>query len=397
MMIILILFYVLAPAGVIWLCRKFPFLGKIGPILLLYILGVIVGNIGVIPENALSLQNTMTSGLIPIAIPMMLFTLNFRKFSIKKSVLTLICGCVSVAIMVVIGFLLLRNHLGPDGWKIGGMLAGVETGGTPNMAALQLAFRVPTETYVILTTYDMIVCFLYLVFLMSYGIKFFRRILPRTGITATAIAAEKDDTEKKLKELDPYVGIFKWKNMKHILVGFLFSLVILAISFAVAAFAGGGFSRSLGEIMNGSSFMVVLILCLTTLGIAASFLPRVQKLEKSYDGGMYLVYIFSIVIASMADLRRIDFSGGLYLLLFVVIVVFGSLIVQTLLSKLMRIDADTMVISSVSLINSPPFVPMIAASMKNKDAIIPGIAVGIVGYAVGNYLGLAVAQLLRIL
>jgi Protein of unknown function (DUF819). len=42
-------------------------------------------------------------------------------------------------------------------------------------------------------------------------------------------------------------------------------------------------------------------------------------------------------------------------------------------------------------------VPMIAAAMKNKDAIIPGIAVGIVGYAVGNYLGLIISQLLKIL
>jgi len=350
-----------------------------------------------IPEGARSLQSTLTSGLVPVAIPMMLFTLNFRKFSIKKSVLTLICGCVSVAVTVILGFLLLKNHLGPDGWKIGGMLTAVETGGTPNMAAMQLMLGVPEETYVLLTTYDMIVCFFYFVFLMSVGIKFFRRILPKTGITATGIAASKDETQKQLKELDPYIGIFKWKNMKHVLTGLLLSVAILGISFAIAALAGGGFSRSLGEIMNAGSFMVILILSLTTLGIAASFLPRVQKLEKSYDGGMYLVYIFSLVIASMADLRRIDFEGGLYMLLFVVIVVFGSIIIQTLLSKLLRIDADTMVISSVSLINSPPFVPMIAAAMKNKDAIIPGIAVGIVGYAVGNYLGLIISQLLKIL
>ena len=396
-MALLILFYILAPAGVIWLCRKVPFLEKIGPVLILYVVGVIVGNTGLIPESAMSLQNTLTSATIPIAIPMMLFTLNFRKFQIRKSMLTLICGCVSVAAMVIIGYLILKDNLGPDGWKVGGMLAGVETGGTPNMAALQLALKAPNETYVLLTTYDMIVCFLYLVFLMSVGIRFFRRILSRTGITATGIAAAKEKADGVAKTPDPYIGIFRWRNMRQILWGLLLSLIILVISFTIAALVGGGFSKGLGEIMNGNSFMVILILSLSTLSIAASFLPGVQKLEKSYDGGMYLVYIFSIVIASMADLSRIDLQGGLYMLLFLAMTVFGSLALQALLSKLFRIDADTMVISSVSLVNSPPFVPMIAASMKNRDAIIPGIAVGIVGYAVGNYLGIAIAGLLKIL
>lgn len=394
---LLILFYLLAPAGVIWLCRRVKFLNSIGPILILYVVGLIAGNLPIMPEGAFGLQNSLSSGIVPLAIPMMLFTLNFKKFPIKNSVLTLICGVVAVSIMVVLGFLLLRDHLGPDAYKIGGMITGLETGGTPNMASLQLMLGAPVETYIMLNTYDMIVCFTYLIFLMSVGIKFFRRILPNTGITATGIATEKAEIEKAKSEADSYVGIFKWKNMRQVLAGLGLSVVVLGISFAVAAMAGGGFSRSFGEIMNGSNFMVLLILTLTTLGIAASFIPGVRKLEKSYDGGMYLVYIFSLVIASMADLTKLDFGAGLYLMLFSAIVVYGSLILQTLMSKLLKIDADTMVISSVSLINSPPFVPMIAASMKNKDAIIPGIAVGIVGYAVGNYLGLLIAGLLKIL
>ena len=43
--IILILIFCLAPAFVLWLCKKIPFFGKIGPILILYILGVIIGTL----------------------------------------------------------------------------------------------------------------------------------------------------------------------------------------------------------------------------------------------------------------------------------------------------------------------------------------------------------------
>ena len=43
--ILITLFFLLAPAGVLRLCRQFPTLGKIGPVLILYLLGILVGNL----------------------------------------------------------------------------------------------------------------------------------------------------------------------------------------------------------------------------------------------------------------------------------------------------------------------------------------------------------------
>ena len=64
---------------------------------------------------------------------------------------------------------------------------------------------------------------------------------------------------------------------------------------------------------------------------------------------------------------------------------------------LLIVDAYSMVISSVAFINSPPFVPMAAAAMRNKDVIVTGLGAGIVGYAVGNHLGVLMAQLLSLI
>ena len=60
----------------------------------------------------------------------------------------------------------------------------------------------------------------------------------------------------------------------------------------------------------------------------------------------------------------------------------------------MRVDADSMVISSVAFINSPPFVPMVAAAMRNREVVVTGLAAGIVGYALGNHLGVLMAHIL---
>jgi uncharacterized membrane protein len=48
----------------------------------------------------------------------------------------------------------------------------------------------------------------------------------------------------------------------------------------------------------------------------------------------------------------------------------------------------------VALINSPPFVPMVAALLDNKDLIILGITIGLLGYMIGNYMGLGIFYLL---
>ena len=114
----------------------------------------------------------------------------------------------------------------------------------------------------------------------------------------------------------------------------------------------------------------------------------------SYDAGMYLVYVFSIVVASMANLSNLNLTGGFYLLLYIAFVVFCSLAVQLVLAKIMKLDADTVLISSVSLVNSPPFVPLVATAMKNRGVIITGLTVGLVGYALGNYLGFLLALIL---
>ena len=182
----------------------------------------------------------------------------------------------------------------------------------------------------------------------------------------------------------PYSGIFTRKHFIKTLDALCLAILIIGVGMGVSLLISG-------KVDN----MLILILTMTTLSIAASFLPFVRKMEKSYDAGMYLVLIFSLVVATMVDVTAIDYRAGANIIAYIAFVIFCSLVLSIILSKIFKIDSDTMVITSVALINSPLFVPMIADSMKNKKVIITGIAVGVIGYAVGNYLGIIVSQLLK--
>ena len=73
----------------------------------------------------------------------------------------------------------------------------------------------------------------------------------------------------------------------------------------------------------------------------------------------------------------------------------GSLFFQVLFSRLFKIDTDTTIIASAAFIFSAPFVLTVANALWNKEIILSGITIGIIGYATGNFLGITLAYLLK--
>ena len=376
--ILMVLFFLTVPAGVMWLCRRVQVLGKIGPVLILYLIGILVGNI-FHPPGMAQIQDILSSAMVPLAIPLMLFACRFRRSETRSQLLALLSGLLAVTVAVVAGYFLFGKRM-EDGAQVGGMLTGVYTGGTINLASLKVMLGVPEETFILLNSFDMAVSFLYLTFLLAVGIRLFRRLLPvETG--GPDGAPEENGTQER-----PYRALLTREGRRD-------ALILLGIDALII-----GISAGLGLLAGDNAFMTVLILSLTTLGIAASFWKPVRSRgQQGYDIGMYFIYVFSVVVASMADFRTLSIGGSLLMFVYLAFVIFGSLLLQVLLAKLLRIDADTMTVSSVAYICSPPFVPMMSAAMKNRRVLAGGLAVGVVGYAAGNYLGFLMAQLLGLL
>lgn len=362
--------FLLAPAGVKLVCSKVKIFGKIGPVLLLYALGILLGNLWK-PDGLQTVQNLLSNATVPVAIPLMLMSCTYGRTGTKDSAAALLTGVISVVAVVFAGFFIFGKDI-EGGEKVGALLTGVYTGGTINLAALKTMLDVPEETFILLNSYDMIISFIYLSFLLAIGIKLFRRILPHAS--SEVLVPEQKKT-----------GAGEAQSGKDILKVIGITILIVALSAGLAMLAGDEW------------FMVVLILSLTTFGIAASFIPGLRARSAGYDIGMYLIYVFSIVVASMADLSGFNAAGGLPLLGYLTFVIFASLALQVILAKIFRIDADTVTVASVSLICSPPFVPMMSAAMKNRSVLAAGLAIGVIGYAVGNYLGFAIYRLLLLL
>ena len=377
----LIILFVITPVVVIYLEGKFSILKKIGAVLICYGVGLIVGNMGVLPDGAEKYQNMLTDITIPLSLPLILFSVDVRSwFKMARSAfLALITGLISVLLIIIIGYFIFRNDI-ENIWQVAGMLVGVYTGGTPNMAAMKTALNVSQELYIMTHTYDLTLGAIYLVFILSIGQKVFLWFLPpfKPVKNEDTTVAEMNMEE----EFESYDGMLKKKTLFPLIGAFGISVAILGVSYGISLLLPKEYQTA------------VVILLITTFGIAFSFVPKIKAIKKTFQLGMYLILIFCLTVASMADISKLS-NISFSLFYYVALAVYGSHIIHIALARIFKIDADTVIISTSALICSPPFVPVVAGALKNRQVILTGLVVGIAGYAVGNYLGVIVAYLLK--
>ncbi|MBN2349626.1 MAG: DUF819 family protein [Bacteroidales bacterium] len=413
--ILLICVYILSPVLIIYITGKNKIANRIGAIIIAYIFGLILGNAGLIPsasENMFQLmqsqpslkikelldlqaqgvlssndiyffkirklQDIFTTITIPLAIPLLLFSLNIRDWfrMAGKTMLSLILGLISVITVVSIGFLVFNTKI-YDLWKISGMLIGLYTGGTPNLASLKMMLNVDANTYILTHTYDTVIGVFYLFFLIAAG----KRVLGKFLLPYPRKNMDIKNNHVSFTE-NAYKGIFKKKY---------FIPLLGALGISTLIFGAGGV---LSLFVSQNSVMAVVILTITTLSILFSLVPKINRIEKTFELGIYFILVFSVVVASMADVSRLA-NISLHLFSYITFAVFGSLVLHILLSKLFKVDGDTVMVTSTALICSPPFVPVVAGALGNKEVVVSGLTVGIIGYAIGNYVGLILAYFLQ--
>ncbi len=374
---ILIITYLLSPALILYLCQQHKWMDNVGAVLWAYLLGLAIGNFDLLPDNAAKAQDLITLLTVTLSIPLMLFSSNIRdwKTMAGSAIKSLLAGVFAVILAILLGFVVLQNSGIEAPEKIGGMLVGVYTGGTPNLAALKLMLDVDNDTYLTLHTYDMLVSFVFLVFMITVGQRVLGLILPKKIEFGT-----KDNKHESAES--------RTFTTKEKLRSVAFSLLIATIIFGIAG--------ALSLLFDQSHQMVIVILTITTLGIAASFNRKINRTPLSFDTGMYLILIFSVVVASMVDIQSFitEPPRVFYYILFAV---FVSLILHVLISRLFKVDVDTTIVVSTSLICSPAFVPFVATAIKNKKVILGGITAGLIGFVIGNYLGFAISKLLTLI
>lgn len=379
----------LIPIAIIILCQRAPIFDKLGVVVLSFGLGIGIAatvDLSSLFDSTLvkSAQLNISEISIAIALPLLLFSINIKSAlamagdTLKGMGLALF----SVILISTIGAVLFKEQVN-DVWQVAGMSVGAYTGGGPNMAAIKTAIDGKESIFLTMVTYDILFSAMFLLFVISVGKRVFSRFLPAYQSKEVTDEQEFSHMNHMSDETaNSYKTILSTGTAGQTLLALLCSGLVVGAALGLAA------------IVPESYKSTVTIIGITSLGLAASFIPQVRSLANSFQLGMYLILVFCFTMGTMTNtsiFTELDVSLASYISFILV----GSLLLQALLCKLFKIDTDTFLITSSAAIMSVPFIPVIAGALKNREILLPGFAAAIIGYALGNYLGIIVANVSR--
>ena len=351
--------------------HKIPLSDFFSPIVLCYATGILLSILNKERDNLFfNVASWISQISILVAIPLLLYgSSSIKQISgYKRLGLSFFFASVSSAISCFSVAWWFKNDIISFA-QVGSMLTGLYTGGTPNMQAIGFALKGDPKLIVQLTAADALVGGSYLVLLTSIVPVITSYVLPRFKKPVIHDEVISTSTQIKMERWDYFILIFFTLLWLSVLLGLLYA----------------------GDLLENTAIILFFI---TGISIVLSFFKFIAKRSyTSFTMGEYLLLVFALSLSiqgKWSDITR----GSNLIFIITAVSMYGSIGLHLILSKLFGIDRDTFLISSTAAIYGPPFVSQIATVIKNKYLLMPGILVGLLGYAIGNYIGLAVYYLL---
>ncbi|WP_131006225.1 DUF819 domain-containing protein [Clostridioides difficile] len=359
---------------------KWKVFDVINPMLLIYLGSAILGSFGLFAQNedVGTYQNIITVNFLPLMLVFLLIQCDLRKILKMgpKILLSFFCATFTFMLGFVIAFIIFKNSMGADSWKILGAASGSWIGGSSNMIAAANALGVAEEglSYAILMgsigyTVWMSVC------LMS--VKFGPKFNKWTKCDTSFI----DEVTSKLEK----------ENKDNTAPTFVELMILLSVGFGVASFA-----QIVSKILPTSGILnetMWVVLVASTVSILLG-MTKISKLKGSTLVGNVFMYLLLAATGSKANFFRLS-EAPVYIM-FGLVVVLVHAISFIGLAKLFKLDLFTCEVGSIANIGGVTTAPMIAG-VHNPVLIPVGVLIGLLGNIIGTYCALMVTQILHML
>ena len=343
-------------------------------IIWIFITPIFLSNLNVIPRSS-PVYTTFRSFAVPMFIVLMLLDINIRETMrvAWRGAAVMTMGSVGIVIGCVVAFFFFRGALPADSWSGFGALAGSWIGGTGNLAAVAESLDTPESMVGIVVIVDNFVYLAYFPLILTCK-RWAGSFNRWTGVSQAEIDHITDavaGVEKKTHEVH-------FKDLVT-LVGFAFTAILIANVVA-------GFLPELRPVLTVRTWAILLV---TTIGIGLSG-TSLKKVPGTEPLAMTLVYIYMTMIGAQADLTQLGGAQWFLVAGFLAIAIHLGFVI--LGAKLFRMDVSMAAVSSVSAVGGAASAP-VAAGYHREELVPISIMLALIGYALGNYLGVATAYL----
>ncbi|RAP27519.1 hypothetical protein DID78_06110 [Candidatus Marinamargulisbacteria bacterium SCGC AG-343-D04] len=344
-----------------------PWGKALGATLLCVIGGMILGNLPVTPSSDSS-YDFIYSTITYLAIVWLLLGVNLASIIKhgKQLIGLFLMACICTILGAILSYLLFQKHLPDLAAPLAGVLTGTYTGGSLNFVGVAQAISFPASQFTAAAAADNIVTAVWIALSL---------VLPRwIGSYYTTTSTQTSDAS-----LTKYPSL----GVTHS-ISMIDCCLLLSVGFAV---------------LEISQYLAVLlplpkVIWITTLSLILAQIPLFHRIKGSFLMGMLGLHLFFVVIGIHSRFSAI-LEDGMGIFVFTCIVVMIHAILFLIIGKLMKRDLPSILVASQAAIGGPSTAMGLAMTKEWHHLAVPGLLVGLAGYAIGNYSGIMVFHLLE--
>jgi uncharacterized membrane protein len=359
-----------ATATAFLLDQKIRWASKVGASLLALILGALLSNSGIVPASS-PVYSIIEGPLTSLAIAWLLLAVNLSDLKVAgpRMIGAFLLAGFGTAVGAFVGALALAGSFGENTWKLAGVFTGTYSGGSVNFVSVARGVELPAFLFSGATAADALTTGIWLAFCLMLPI-WLGRFYP------TPILGGSDSTQDQ----DHPHPFFDRVPLSTLDLG---NLVAVGLLLLIAS-----------EWMGGLVPAVPAVLWLTTFALVVGHTKHFRTDRGALQLGNLALHFFFVLIGIHSRVSEIASVGVevFYFTLIVVgvhgLVVFGG-------GRLLKMDLGSLAVASQAAVGGPSSALAVAVSREWKGLVLPGIIVGLLGYALGTYLGFGVAYLLR--
>ena len=391
-------------AGVVYVAvqldRQVKLFNALGSALVSILLAMALSNAGLLPDRSPTYEFLASTG-VSVALVLILLTVDLRSVvkAGPKMLIAFVIGAVGTALGAISAALTFSGDVGPETWKLAGQYTGTYTGGGANFAFLGRAFGTSSDLFSAAIAADVVVTAIWLIACLSIPVLLARgrpageprgaaKMPPaEKGALPDSLAAVEADFEEAASAVG-VAGISA--DLKSSLGN-----TVKPVSLAEAALL---VTLGIGLVwvaqLLAAAWPVPEVLLLTTLVLLVAQVPAIKGLSGSAMWGNYLLHLFLAANGAQSVIANIfNFGPAVFYFAVATVAIHGVVIFG--IGRLVGIDAPMLAVASQANIGGPASAMALAGARGYTDTLLPGIAVGLLGYAVGNYSGFAVGALMQ--
>lgn len=361
--------------------NRYVWAERLSTIMWIIFTSAILSNVGLIPTDA-PLYSSLIDFTVPFAVCVILFTVSLKDVLAAGRAMLAAFGLATLGTVlgVVIASLTLEpflaNILAERSWTIAGPYTGTYIGGSLNFFALWTALEVGNpDLLAAANAVDNLTLFpLYAMWM------FIPTALAGKYVVAKRWEMHFDDDEGDSKQdekppLDPL----------HVVTLFFLAIGVMAISNWLKV-----------AVVDRVFPSVPAILIVTTLALILAQIGPVRRLKGAWEIGDLAFWLFFAAVGALINFyQAIILSPVLFAYVIIIMTVHFVFLYGT--GRLFKMDLGVLTIASVATKAGPPLVVPVAEAKGWRHLVLPGIILGMLGYAIGNYVGYAVAHSIRIM